>query len=150
MTNMVETHVRFKPESYELIKQLADAQHMSVANLIRSLVEANMSKYMSSVRYVDKEQGDEILQAVNTLINETVRTRNELNRIGVNINQHVKNCYGYRSSTKIIDYAQTLQQMSMQSDKNAVPEELKQVAQIIADFSATVQKESEELCRIRG
>lgn len=136
MTNMVETHVRFKPDAYEAIKEIANENNISVANLVRMAVEMNLSKYLSSIQYIDSVQGDKISQQINILSQETVKIKNEINRIGVNINQCVKAMH----YSDILEKVQT---------KMQVEEMQKQLLSLMKQYDAIVEKEGDALWHIQ-
>lgn len=87
---MVATNIRFDRDSYKQIKEVSEEYHISMARLVRLSVRRNLTKFLSSVRFLDKQQGAEVIRSVNELTNATLSVKNELNRIGVNLNQRIR------------------------------------------------------------
>ena len=79
--------VRFSPEALATIQDVAHDYCVSQAQIVRMAVAGNMAKYLGDVRYVDQEQSQEIKRLVVELLDVTSDVRNELNRIGTNVNQ---------------------------------------------------------------
>ena len=79
--------VRFSPEALATIQDVAHDYCVSQAQIVRMAVAGNMAKYLGDVRYVDQEQAQEIKRLVVELLDVTSDVRNELNRIGTNVNQ---------------------------------------------------------------
>lgn len=79
--------VRFAPDVYEAIREIASANGTSQAEIIRMAVAGNLARYLGDIRYIDPEQGEEVKRRVAQLIDAVSGIRNELNRIGVNLNQ---------------------------------------------------------------
>ena len=82
--------VRFKEGAWEVIREIAEESGTSQAEVVRMAVAGNMAKYLGDVRYVDREQAEEIKRLVIGLMDVTSAVKAELNRIGVNYNQEVK------------------------------------------------------------
>ena len=87
---MIATNIRFKRDSYGVIKEVAEEHNVSMAYLVRISVGRNLEKYLSSVKFLDANQGAEVIRSVNELTNATLSVKNELNRIGVNLNQRIR------------------------------------------------------------
>ena len=79
--------VRFSPEALATIQDVAHDYCVSQAQIVRMAVAGNMAKYLGDVRYVDQDQAKEIKRLVVELLDVTSDIRNELNRIGTNVNQ---------------------------------------------------------------
>ena len=79
--------VRFSPEALATIQDVAHDYCVSQAQIVRMAVAGNMAKYLGDVRYVDQEQAQEIKRLVVELLDVTSDVRNELNKIGTNVNQ---------------------------------------------------------------
>lgn len=87
---MVDTHIRFKRDQYDVIRDVASENHIKISALIRHAIARNLQKYLSSVKVVDRKQADELLRAINELNCGTQQVRLELKRIGTNVNQMAK------------------------------------------------------------
>ena len=79
--------VRFSEEALAAIQDMAHDYCLSQAQVVRMAGAGNMAKYLGDVRYVDQEQAQEIKRLVVELLEVTSGVRNELNRIGTNVNQ---------------------------------------------------------------
>ena len=86
----VDTHIRFKRDEYQLIKDVAHDNNVKISPLIRHATGRNLVKYLSSIHYLDEEQGAEIMRVLNELNTATQQVRIELKRIGINIDQQTK------------------------------------------------------------
>ena len=74
----------------EKIESLAISGGCSTAEVIRRSVDGSLSRYLDTVQYVDREQGEAIKKQLENLSTEISGMRMELNRIGINFNQRVK------------------------------------------------------------
>lgn len=90
-TRLVRTEVRFTAEANEALDEIARENGISKAQLIRYIVDNRMVDYLGAIRYIDPEQGEEILAAIQELTNVLTAVKAELHRIGVNYNQEIKN-----------------------------------------------------------
>lgn len=86
----VDTHIRFKRDEYQLIKDVAHDNNVKISPLVRHSIGRNLAKYLSSIHYLDEEQGAEIMRVLNELNTATQQVRIELKRIGINIDQQTK------------------------------------------------------------
>lgn len=82
--------LRFPPEHYEAIKDIAAEHNMSAAAVVRCAVYGQLARYYSGLRYIDMRQGKEIHQQLMALSNAMSQIAFELRRVGVNYNQEVK------------------------------------------------------------
>ena len=88
-TSLVPITVRFSPDAYGAISDIADNRNMSKADLIRRCVTGNLAEYLGTVRILDGDQVIEIRTAIRDLFDEVSQVKDELNRIGVNYNQEI-------------------------------------------------------------
>lgn len=82
--------VRFRPDVWQEIRDIAAENGISQAELIRIIVAGKLHLYLGDVKIIDQQQAEDLkIQIVNlyTVISEV---RNELKRIGVNYNQAVR------------------------------------------------------------
>lgn len=86
----VDTHIRFKRDEYQLIKDVAHDNNVKISPLVRHATGRNLAKYLSSIHYLDEKQGAEIMRVLNELNTATQQVRIELKRIGINIDQQTK------------------------------------------------------------
>ncbi len=79
--------VRFSQDEAQAFSDLADEYHMTLSEVIRSATSGELDRYLGGVKYVDKEQGRAINTNIIILANVMMDVRDQLRRIGVNINQ---------------------------------------------------------------
>ena len=82
--------VRFTKDAWEAIRDIADENRMSQAEIVRMAVAGNLARYLGDIRYIDPEQGKKIRSCVKELVDTVSKIMIELNRIGVNYNQAVR------------------------------------------------------------
>ena len=82
--------VRFTPAAWRAIREMAEEEGISQAELVRVAVAGNLNRYLGTIRYVDSGQGEEIKVLAAGLMTEIANIGRELNRIGVNYNQEVR------------------------------------------------------------
>lgn len=82
--------VRFRERSWNVIRDISEEMEVSQAEVVRTTVAGNMARYLGDVRYIDQAQAKEIKQLVVELPDAVSTVRNELHRIGVNINQEAE------------------------------------------------------------
>ena len=79
--------VRFTKEALSVMREIADENGISVAEVVRMASAGNLANYLGDVRFVDKMQGDEIKARVGKLADVMSDIEVGLIRIGTNINQ---------------------------------------------------------------
>ena len=82
--------VRFTEDAWEAIRDIAESNRLSQAEVVRMAVAGNLSRYLGDIRFVDPKQGEQIRRCVASLVDIVSAIRIELNRIGVNYNQEVR------------------------------------------------------------
>ena len=82
--------VRFTEEAWEAIRDIADSNRLSQAEVVRMAVAGNLSRYLGDIKFVDPKQGEQMRSCVVGLVDIASAIRVELNRIGVNYNQEVR------------------------------------------------------------
>ena len=82
--------VRFTEDAWEAIRDIAESNGLSQAEVVRMATTGNLSRYLGDIRFVDQEQGEQIRSGVVDLVDTVSAIRVELNRIGVNYNQEVR------------------------------------------------------------
>ena len=82
--------VRFGPDAWQAIRDLAADNNISQAELIRTTVAWKLHQYLGDVKIIDQQQATEIKAQIANLFTVISEVRNELNRIGVNYNQEVR------------------------------------------------------------
>ena len=90
-TRLVRTEVCFTVEANEALDEIVRENGISKAQFIYYIVDNRMVDYLGAIRYIDPEQGEEILAVIQELMNVLTAVKTELHRIGVNYNQEIKN-----------------------------------------------------------
>ena len=144
--------VRFTPDAWEAISDIADENHVSMAELVRMSVAGNLYKYLGDIRIIDEEQADEIKRAIITLYGVMSKIENELHRIGVNYNQEVrlKNIekkYGNRIG---MGTAQMKYQEQMKVVEECQGFNKEELDRLIRRYEIATSKVGDALCRIVG
>lgn len=87
---LVPITVRFTADAMDVIQQIAEANKMSKAELVRMAVDDRLIKYLESVVFIDEDQGEKVRKELYELGTVLGEIKLELNRIGVNINQQTR------------------------------------------------------------
>lgn len=87
---LVKVTARIAHSVSDIIKDIAEEYGVSFSEVVRLSIDGHLEKYLGNVQYIDKQQGEEIKRQSAALANEMQGIRNELNRIGVNVNQIAK------------------------------------------------------------
>lgn len=87
---LVKVTARIAHSVSDIIKDIAEEYGVSFSEVVRLSIDGHLEKYLGNVQYIDKQQGEAIRQYTAVLANEMQEIRNELNRIGVNVNQIAK------------------------------------------------------------
>lgn len=83
--------VRFSQGAYDAIRDMANDNCISKAELVRIAVAGNLGQYLSTIKIIDPRQAEELKTEIVKLFAAISEIYNELNKIGVNYNQVVKN-----------------------------------------------------------
>ena len=147
---LVQLCVRFSPGAFDAIKGVAAVNHVSMAELVRMAVAGNMADYLGTVKILDRKQAVEIRELLREIMDEMVRIRLELNRIGVNYNQEVrlKNLeHKYKGKYDLSDI------QNMMREKDEIEQECRGFSEgdmdrLMGEYEAATQKVGEALWRI--
>ena len=147
---LVQLCVRFSPGAFDAIKGVAAVNHVSMAELVRMAVAGNMADYLGTVKILDRKQAVEIRELLREIMDEMVRIRLELNRIGVNYNQEVrlKNLeHKYKGKYDLSDI------QNMMREKDEIEQECRgfskgDMDRLMGEYEAATQKVGEALWRI--
>lgn len=142
--------VRFTQGAWDAIRGVAAANHVSMAELVRLTVAGNMADYLGTVKVLDRKQATEIKELLRELMDEMVRIRLELNRIGVNYNQEVrlKNLeHKYKGKYSLTDI------QDMMREKDQIEQECRgfskgDMDKLMGEYEAATQKVGEALWHI--
>lgn len=88
--NLVKISARIIQKIDTVIREMAEEYGVSFSEVVRLAIDGHLEQYLGQVQYMDSEQGKKIRQQCAVLGTEMQAIRNELNRIGVNINQLAK------------------------------------------------------------
>ena len=87
---LVPITVRFTADAMGVIDEVAKANRMSKAELVRMAVDDRLIRYLKWAIFINEAQGEEIRKELYELGTILAEMKNELHRIGVNINQQTK------------------------------------------------------------
>ena len=118
----------------EIYRQLAKDYDMSIAAVFRAVTNGKLAEYLGKVRYVQPEQAKEIRQFLMDLGNNMTKTRLEINRVGVNLNQVAR----VANETDQIEKMETIEAVR------------KTVLQALAKYDALTEEMGDVLCRIQA
>lgn len=138
--------VRFTQDAYDAIRDVADDNGISKAELVRMALAENLSEYLGDIRIIDKQQGAEIKGQITALFDTVSEVKNELHRIGVNFNQEVKlrnikRKYGEEKSAKRTEEEQAVLDESVSLSKE-------ELDMIMSRYELATKQAGEFLCRI--
>lgn len=88
--NLVKISARINQKIDNVIREMAKEYGVSFSEVVRLAIDGHLEQYFGNVQYMDAEQGHEIRQRCAALGTEMQNIRNELNKIGVNVNQIAK------------------------------------------------------------
>lgn len=88
---LVPLTVRFTPDAWDAIRDIAHSSGVSQAELVRMAVSGNLGRYLGTVKLIDKDQAEALRDEITRLFSVMTEVKDELNKIGVNYNQAVKN-----------------------------------------------------------
>ncbi len=89
-TNMVHTSVSIPRNTYNSLCDLAKEFNVSISSVIRLAIENRLSDYLGTIRYIDREQGEKILDTALEISDNCRKILNNIRRIGVNYNQELR------------------------------------------------------------
>ena len=154
--NMIATRIRFERDIYELVKKVAVEHNISMAHLVRITVGGNLHDFLKNVDFLDAKQGEEVIRAVNDLTNATLSVRNELNKIGVNLNQRIRilrqqNDIMERSGKVSFDaiQAQMKEKQVREKELQKYEQDLERINQVMADYDVILKEVGEGLCQLQ-
>lgn len=137
---LVPVTVRFTADAMDVISEIAEANRMSKAELVRMVVDDRLIKYLENMVFIDAAQGEEIRKQLFELGTILGEIKLELHRIGVNVNQQTKiknmqNKYGVAT-----------EKISISNDMDPSRE----IQSIMRRFEITADKVGGALCHILG
>lgn len=81
---------RISEEMYNAIAELATQFNLTFSSTVRYALSKNLSEFLGNVYFTTPEQEEKIIKYIQFLTNELRAIKNEVRRIGVNINQSTK------------------------------------------------------------
>lgn len=137
---LVPVTVRFTADAMDVISEIAEANRMSKAELVRMAVDNRLIKYLENVVFIDAAQGEEIRKLLFELSTFLGEIKLELYRIGVNVNQQTKiknmqNKFGVAAGRISISNA---------------PDPSREMQRIMRRFEITADKVGDAICHILG
>lgn len=87
--NLVKISARINQKIDDVMREMAKEYGVSFSEVVRLAIDGHLEQYFGNVQYMDAEQGREIRMRCALLGTEMQHIRNELNKIGVNVNQIV-------------------------------------------------------------
>lgn len=82
--------VSLSEKTYNELRKLAEKHGESIASVIRIALDKNLAIYLGTVRYIDKEQAEEILKVLMDISDTNNKILNNVKRIGINYNQELR------------------------------------------------------------
>ena len=82
--------VGLSEKTYNELRELAEQHGESVASVIRLVIDKNLGDYLGTIRYIDREQGENILNVSMEISDLCRNILNNVRRIGINYNQELK------------------------------------------------------------
>ena len=137
---LIPITVRFTVAAMCVIDEIAKANGMSKAELVRMAVDDRLIKYLEQVIFLDKEESETVRKELYELGTVLGEIKYELHRIGVNINQQTK--------IKNMQYKYYSTAGEMNGSNNQ--EFSKEMENIMRRFEAALKKAGDELCHILG
>ena len=90
LIRLVKISARINEKVDEVMKDMAKEFDVPFSQVVRLAIDGHLEKYLGTVRYIDGDQGENIQRTMAIIANELQGIRNELNKIGVNVNQVAK------------------------------------------------------------
>lgn len=87
---LVKISARINEKVDEVMKDMAQEFGVPFSQVVRLAIDGHLEKYLGTVRYIDGDQGENIQRTMAIIANELQGIRNELNKVGVNVNQVAK------------------------------------------------------------
>lgn len=137
---LIPITVRFNVAAMSVIDEIAKANGMSKAELVRIAVDDRLIKYLEQVIFLDKEEAEVVRKELYELGTVLGEIKYELHRIGVNINQQTK--------IKNMQYKYYSAAGEMSGNNNQ--EFPKDMENIMRRFEAALKKAGDALCHILG
>lgn len=86
----IRVTIRLSSHTVKTLDELASENNVTRSDVVKEIINGRMEEYLNKVRYVDREQGILILEAIDELLHSLDKIRTQLRYIGNNYNQEVK------------------------------------------------------------
>lgn len=154
--NMIATNIRFDRKLYKVVKDVSEEYRVPMARLVRISVNGTLDRYLPNVKCLNSQQSDELIHKVNDLTNATLSVKNELNKIGVNLNQRIRvlrqqNDIMERSGKVSFDaiQAQMKEKQVREKELQKYEQDLERINQVMADYDVILKEVGEGLCQLQ-
>ncbi len=149
--------VGFDEKTYNELCGLAKEFGMSLSAVTRIALEENLGIYFGKLRYIDREQAEEIRKTLLGILDNCRKIYNEANRIGVNYNQEIrlKNAeakwneasnWGYHRINERIAVLEEYEKIKKEIDNVAFSKE--EVDTLLDEYKNVTKTMQELVCRI--
>lgn len=148
-TNEEKMHalkVRVTPVMHESLKELSDEFDVSVAKIVRLALDNNLVKYLGNVKYVDKQQAQQINNNICTVGYDLREIGNQLRRIGINYNQELK--LKHIEEKNMSDFQKQQAMNAVTKDVNLLDKN--ELENLITRYEKATESLGEALWHIRG
>ena len=150
--------VSFDEKTYNELCGLAKEFGMSLSAVTRIALEENIRIYFGKVRYIDREQAEEIRKTLLEILDSCRKIYNEANRIGVNYNQEIrlKNAEAKYEAIKHGDGVGVFRRNEAKAEYEAVKSDVEantyfskeEVDTLLIEYKNVTKKMQELVCRI--
>ena len=155
---LVPVTVRLPENVYFQTKELSERFSLSFASVARIALEAELENYLGTVKYIDKEQAEEIRKTLLEILDNCRKIYNEANRIGVNYNQEIrlKNAEAKYEEIKHDDGVGVFRRNEAKAEYEAVKSDVEantyfskeEAETLLIEYKNVTEKMQELVCRI--
>lgn len=149
--------VGLSEKTYNELCELAEKYGESIASVIRLVIDKNLGDYFGTIRYIDREQAESILNVSMEISDLCRNILNNVRRIGINYNQELKlkNAENkYRSVMR--EAVGTYRMLEAKDEYDQAKAEIEQTCfnkdelyELLSDFEAAAEKMGEVIWLIQ-
>lgn len=148
--------VSLSEKTYNELRKLAEKYGESIASVIRIALDKNIAIYLGTIRYIDKEQADDILKVSMEISDSCRNILNNVKRIGINYNQELRLKNAEAKCQSVIkengsDFAKILAVDELENAKKDIEQTClnkKELNDLRSGFEAAAEKIEEAIWRI--
>lgn len=148
--------VSLSEKTYNELLEMAEKYGESIASVIRIAIDKNIAIYLGTVRYIDKEQADDILNVLMEISDTNNKILNNVKRIGINYNQELRLKNAEAKCKSVIegngsDFAKILAKDELDAAKKDIEQTClnkKELNDLRSGFEAAAEKIEEAIWRI--